>query len=325
MKGSHPRLGRHGPAIEGSYYPSLEFRLKRRKSRGRRSRQLRMPSTIRGLRHNRGVIAWCAIIVISLSGSCAHSPHPRSSSSGKPRVVKITMTAMPRGTAVLHRDPNTGIFSVKVDVFGLTPRSSHQVTLRSGPCGSATGPNQVTFPDLKADPHGAFKGEFLAGARSPELRGPVHLDMQLGSTKLATTSPGSSLLACARFDASQLGAVAPWKSSTAPNRPTAVTISYEASGVVQVHVLASGFVPSTKHAMHIHFGSCSQQSGVIYSVGDIHADVHGDIIKTITLTGTKTPLPAASLYVDIHTAPTDRLVSGSEAALGFQPLQCGNA
>jgi hypothetical protein len=45
------------------------------------------------------------------------------------------------------------------------------------------------------------------------------------------------------------------------------------------------------HASHVHFGSCRQQSGVLYTVGDLMADGHGNVASTITVTGITTPPP----------------------------------
>jgi hypothetical protein len=103
-----------------------------------------------------------------------------------------------------------------------------------------------------------------------------------------------------------------------------VTLTYRGGGRLDVHVVASGLPASASHAVHIHFGSCRQQSGVLYTVGDIAADSGGAIDVTRTLTGLTLAPPPQGWYADMHLAPRSGLEVGGQPTLFFQPLLCGD-
>ena len=96
------------------------------------------------------------------------------------------------------------------------------------------------------------------------------------------------------------------------------------SGSLAISLVATGLPPSTTHAFHIHFGSCEQQSGVLFNVGDVIADGAGTARYTTTLQGLKTAPPSTQWYADLHTGASSALEVGGNPSPAFQPLLCGD-
>jgi hypothetical protein len=228
---------------------------------------------------------------------------------------------MPVGTVALHFDAATRRLTASVDLFGFTLHSSHAMLLRSGSC-AAPGGVVTGFPDLAANAYGVATGDLVSTATLPgaPARGAVEVD--LAPHVQAATPPGSTRIACGDLPA---GAAQPATLSGFPDATLSatVTLALSATGRLQVHVVAAGLAPASRHAVHIHFGSCRQQSGVLYSVGDVTADGAGNVDSTITLSGVARP-PSSGWYADMHDAATGGLETGGQPTLGFQPLLCGN-
>jgi hypothetical protein len=257
---------------------------------------------------------------------CASSPTSLATPTPTAAVViaVATLFPMPAGTATVNRDPNSGRVTIDFDVYGMALRSTHSVVLRSGSCSSSGDQNVAVFPDLVANAYGAVRGTITSRSTVAILPTRSHLEIKLGRAVDAIRAPGSTLIACA--DTTKATLRTPLILTPLPGqRPSGtVTLAYVSSGRLAIHVVISGLMPGSIHAGHVHFGSCRQQSGVLYTLGNVNADAHGNVNSVITLTGITTPPPAHGWYADLHLAPVSGLEANGQPTLFFQPLLCGD-
>jgi CHRD domain len=83
-----------------------------------------------------------------------------------------------------------------------------------------------------------------------------------------------------------------------------------------VYLSIEGLAPGSKHAAHIHSGSCARQGPVVYNLETITADANGRARVETTIKNVKGI--ADDWYVNVHTS-NDLTTQG-----GFQPIACGN-
>ncbi len=100
------------------------------------------------------------------------------------------------------------------------------------------------------------------------------------------------------------------------------TLTWNAADqTVTAALTMSGFTPNGAHAMHIHPGTCADQTQPpSVPFPDITADATGDVHQTVVST-TKTPdgIPTSS-YLNIHLAPTAGMGTGP----GATPIACAD-
>ncbi|GAA4399530.1 CHRD domain-containing protein [Tsukamurella soli] len=110
----------------------------------------------------------------------------------------------------------------------------------------------------------------------------------------------------------------------APMPTGTATLTWNAANeTVTAALNMSGFTPGGAHAMHIHPGTCADQTKPpSVPFPDITADSSGDVHQTVTST-TKSPggIPASS-YLNIHLAPSATM--GAPGSLGFTPIACAD-
>lgn len=109
-----------------------------------------------------------------------------------------------------------------------------------------------------------------------------------------------------------------------PTPTGTVTLSWSATThLITAKVDVSGFTPNSSHAMHIHPGSCADQTRPpSVPFGDIHADAGGSVAQTVV---SSRPAPVgipSESYVNIHLAPTAQL--GSAHDFSYTPIACAN-
>jgi hypothetical protein len=104
------------------------------------------------------------------------------------------------------------------------------------------------------------------------------------------------------------------------------TLAYNAAmKTLTVTVKASGFMPGSPHAAHIHQGTCLNQGAPIYMLPDLVADANGMINATETITGVASfTAPTSGWYLNIHQGNSNSILVNSQPALSFRPLLCGN-
>jgi len=92
---------------------------------------------------------------------------------------------------------------------------------------------------------------------------------------------------------------------------------------VRAKLAMTGFTPGTRHALHIHQGSCAAPQGdVLVPFPDVAADDVGAIDTTVT---SSQPAPdglAAGTLLNIHLAPAAQL--GDPGSLGYTPISCAD-
>lgn len=266
-----------------------------------------------------------ATTLIAMAG-CASSPTSIATPTTTAAIViaVATLLPMPAGTATVNRDRNSGRITIDFDVYGMALRSTHAVVLRSGNCSSSGDQDVAVFPDLVANAYGALKGTVTSRSTVAILPTRSHLEIKLGRAADAIHAPGSTLIACADITRATLRT--PLILTPLPGQKPSgtVTLAYVSSGRLAIHVVVSGLMPGSIHAGHVHFGSCRQQSGVLYTMGNVNADAHGNVNSVITLTGITTPPPAHGWYADLHLAPVSGLEANGQPTLFFQPLLCGD-
>lgn len=109
---------------------------------------------------------------------------------------------------------------------------------------------------------------------------------------------------------SSTGALASNAASTVTGTASVVTMT---DGSAKVTVKLSGMEANSKHAMHIHVGSCANQGPVVIGLPDVTADASGNgSIEKMVETA---KIPAAA-YINIHQKASDAGVGGG--------IACGN-
>lgn len=231
---------------------------------------------------------------------------------------------MPAGTVTLSRDPNSRRITIDFDMYGLALRSTHAVVLRSGRCSSSGGRIVAMFPDVAADPYGALKG--LVRSRNAVAAVPAtsHLEIELGPAAEGAQTPGSTRIACADIAGAHLATRLTLVPFAGQHPSGTVTLTYLGRGRVDIHIVVRGLAPGSVHAGHVHFGSCRQQSGVLFTLGNVSADAQGEVNSSTTLTGIPMPPSAHEWYADLHLAPVSGLEAKGQPTLLFQPLLCGD-
>jgi CHRD domain len=109
---------------------------------------------------------------------------------------------------------------------------------------------------------------------------------------------------------SSTGALASNAASTVTGSATIVTMT---DGTAKVVIKLSGLEAGSKHAMHIHVGSCANQGPVAIGLPDVAADANGN--STVEKIVETAKMPAAA-YINIHQKASDAGVGGG--------IACGN-
>jgi CHRD domain len=229
---------------------------------------------------------------------------------------------MPVGSVAFGRDRH-GHLTVRADMYGLTPGSSHSVVLR------VSGWSRVIwFSPLTANSvgqahaalHSSFAGRFPRGSR-------LVIRMGVGGSRLARTpiarttwltTPGHGWHRLIAVEISSSGV----NYGTPQGR---ASISYNARRqTLTVIVHASGLTPGP-HAAHIHLGSCQSQGPVLYMLKDLVANSQGQLPLAVRVfTHVTTPIPAHGWYLNIHQGNSKNILSNGQPTIYFRPLLCRN-
>jgi hypothetical protein len=239
-----------------------------------------------------------------------------------PNTVHVTLSAMPAGTVAFGQDA-VGHLDATMNMFGLTPGSSHSVVLE-GPSG---GTPLAQFGPLDANGVGQatgltasdFTGSVPSGSRLEILNGTA--TDSVSTEPVAETPPLSGSVSGMKF---HLISVEVDSSGTSWGSPHGkATISYDpAAQTLNVTVNAGGVTPGM-HAAHIHLGSCQSQGGVQYMLMDFVANSHGQIINEHrTVTGVTASIPATGWYLNLHQGTSQTILQNGQPTIAFRPLLC---
>lgn len=238
--------------------------------------------------------------------------------------------AMPTGTVSLERGTQ-GRLHAHVDMFGLTPGSSHNLTIdgpgRAGPV--------VSFPAVTASSGGQIDTTVTSAGRAGALPPLSRFVIREGSY---TGQPGGDSLAAEPIAESGLlplrvrsGVFAFHPVTVGPNgvvtgQPAGrATITYDAAAqTLTVNVTAYGLNPGP-HAAHIHLGSCQNQGAVKYMLADFTADTSGDVIdQTRVVTGVTSVPGPGNWYLNLHQGGMNQILANGAPTLSFRPMLCAN-
>lgn len=257
-----------------------------------------------------------AVVACFVTAGC----HSSSTGRGASRSASVNLTPVPVGTARLT--VNSRDLTVQLNVTGFTIRSKHGIVLQSGSCESPR-TRIASFPDLKVNAYGAA-GTTLRTTATLSVPASASLVITLAPATRPASSASETPLACVDVPDTHHPAALRVLGLPGSGPSATVTLTYTALHTLDVRVTAHGLSPGSAHAVHVHFGSCKQQSGVLYTVGDVTADATGSVDATNTVTGVGAPPPMQGWYVDLHNAPIAGLIDAGQPTLGFQPVLCGD-
>jgi len=286
-----------------------------------------------------------AALTPAISAATAHDSTPtvQSSSTNNP----IPLQTMPRATAQFFRSFD-GDVSVRLSVTGVTPGSDHSVDVQRGICPATfrSGGDLAQPATVQANAAGQINQTIDLGRSVRTARGPLVLTLRQGVTNDPLTGSGNSLavqgLACTQlprhpeFYGMWGHRLAHLRSSLQPVSESGAslwgwaTYAYDANDPqsktgqsVTVTVKASGFVPGSVHAAHIHSGTCASQGGVVVMLPDLTANSRGRISAIDTLPVTQQP--QGPLYINIHEGNSNTILDANgNPTLAFRPLLCGD-
>jgi hypothetical protein len=237
---------------------------------------------------------------------------------------------MPNGTVSLERGAH-GHLKAQVDMFGLTPGSSHEVSI-DDPSGHA-----VQFPDLNANAVGQADATLTSVSRVAWLARGSRFVVRLGDT--SGNALAAEPLAAEPIAESGVLPKVPRPGSAFAFRAVTVdtkgvsfgqpagraTITYDAAAhTLTVTVTASGLNPGS-HAAHIHLGSCQSQGAVKYMLADFIANAQGDITnQTRVVTGVTSVPGPGYWYLNLHQGGMSQILANGVPTLYFRPMLCAD-
>ena len=276
------------------------------------------------------LLAGLGIVAVLLLSGCggttaapASSPTPASTSTSAPTSTSAILKHMPHGMATIGWDPTSQGLTVKISLIGLAPNSTHPAHIHSGSCANQ---GAVVYPlqNVVADAHGV-------GTSTTTIKNVTKLQASgwyLNVHNGPTLSPSDQFLPIVCNDltfttatpASSLSLQVPL--NTAPPASAGETVSGTAQlalagSTLTVKLTLSGLEPNSKHAAHIHAGSCESQGAVVYPLTPVVADASGNANMTTTIANVSS-IPSSGWYVNVHHS-TDL-----STQTGFDPIACGN-
>jgi CHRD domain len=271
-----------------------------------------------------GVMAAVAALAVAAPAGAATggaSVLGSAAAHGSPAVHALHLRAMPVGTVTFGR--SSGRLTVRAVLFGLTPGSSHAVSLQVPGRARA-----IRFTPLTANG---------VGQASVTLHSNFASQLASGSRLLVYMGAGRSSVAREPIAVTRRLSHPAWR----PDRLIAVevgrrgrsygtprgraTISFSARRhTLTVTVSASGVTPG-RHAAHIHLGSCRSQGPVLYMLRDLVANHQGRIVHAVRVfTKVTAPIPASGWYLNIHQGNSGNILSNGQPTIFFRPLLCSD-
>jgi hypothetical protein len=265
-----------------------------------------------------------------LAACSSTTPTATTTTASSGNHITVNLVHEPAGTATLSWNSSTGKVTATVDITDLTPGSSHAVHIHSGSCLNQ-GPVVVAFPDITANPAGVFSGTITSvNSTSKGLNSKEYFNVHLGDSAQLGTALGFTPISCGDLPASTTQSAASVTLAALPQagqHPTATaTIDYSpADHTLTVDVVASGLVPNSVHATHIHLGSCQNEGAVLYGLNATDANAQGDANVRTVVNNVMSPPPSNGWYINLHLgAPNQILSSGNKPTLYFEPILCAN-
>ena len=263
--------------------------------------------------------ALAAAVMLALPGQAGASTRNAAAGAAAPRggvsLQVLKLRPMPAGIVSFGR--RHGRLTVHAVLFGLTPGSSHGVSLllpgrsRMVPFGPLTA-NSVGQAD--ATLRSSYPGRLVPGSRLVIRMGTGWHGVAAEPVAVTRRLAGPGYRPH-RLMAVEAGGQGPLRGRT--------TVAYSPSRhTLTVTVTAAGLTPGP-HAAHIHLGSCMSQGPVKYMLGDLVANRHGRIVPAVrVIRNVTSPIPASGWYVNIHQGSSATILANGQPTIFFRPLLC---
>lgn len=283
------------------------------------------------------LLAGLGIVAVLLLTGCggttsapAATPTPTAASTSTSAPTSTTASAtlkhVPHDMATISWNPTSQGLTVKISLIGLAPNSTHPAHIHSGSCANQ-GPVVYPFQNVLADAHGVgtstttiknvaklqASGWYLNVHNGPTLSpSDQFLPIVCNDLTFTTVSPTSSLSLQVPLN-------------TAPPASAGETVSGMAQltlagSTLTVKLTVSGLEPNSKHAAHIHAGSCESQGAVVYPLTTVVADAAGKANMTTTIANVSS-IPSSGWYVNVLNVHHSADLS---TQTGFDPIACGS-
>jgi hypothetical protein len=238
--------------------------------------------------------------------------------------VGVPLRHTPSGHAWLQWDPQTKDLKVTIDLTGLAANSTHPAHIHLGVC-TSNGPIKYMLNNVDANAAGdatsttvihnvekgiPAHGWYINVHNGPRLQ-PADQFIPLACGEINHSNTSSSQVQTVRI---ALGATnADDQSASGSAR---LTLKDE---VLTVVVTVHRLVPGSRHAEHIHAGSCQQQlpGTIVYMLKDLAADKDGNATATTVIKDGE-HIPTSGWYINVH-----RTTDLSNQT-GFDPIDCGD-
>ena len=274
----------------------------------------------------RGIVA---VLLLTGCGGTTSAPAASSTAASTStgattsNIASATLRHMPHGTATISWDPTKQGLTVKISLIGLAPTSTHPANIHSGSC-VKQGPVVYPLQNVVADARGVgtstttinnvakipASGWYIIVHNGPTLSpGDQFLPIVCSNLTFTTVSPASALSLQV-----PLNAAPPASAGETVSGTSQLTL---AGRTLAIKLALSGLGPNSKHAAHIHAGSCENQGAVVYPLKPVVADASGKANVTTTIANVSS-IPSSGWYVNVHHS-TDL-----STQTGFDPIACGN-
>ena len=291
--------------------------------------RLRLPFSISSV----VVLSVVIVVVLGGCGSAANANDLHSASGaapGNPTVSGLApMRAQPNGPATLTWDPaNHGTLTVDLAPTGLAPLSPSSYTSAPYPAeigaGDCQAPGKAVYPltAVKADQYGVGSStttvkDVAGGIPAKDW----HLALYFPAAANEKTLLACTLIINPTPSTTEKQTVKAWLHGL-PHEHGGDDGAYgmtrlSLSGTtLTVDLYIGGMAPGSKHAAHIHSGSCEKQGPVVHNLKDVVADADGNAHIQTTIQNVQS-IPG-NWFVNVHHG-TDLTTQA-----GFQPISCGN-
>ncbi|WP_429420514.1 CHRD domain-containing protein [Nocardia sp. GAS34] len=279
-----------------------------------------------------GLLAVATACSSSTTSNSSTSAAPASSASPSATAAPLHLATMPTGTVSLTWNPGTKEVTAAVELWGLTPGSSHAMHIHPGVCADQTQPPSIPFPDITADAMGVAKQTVVSTPVPAGIPTSAYLNVHLAP--MATLgNPGGvgfTSVECGDIAAGTAAAGPVTVKMSAPpvkgmTPAGTVALAYDAAKhSLHVDLTATGLPANSAHAVHIHKGTCAAQGDVVYPLPDLQADASGKGTVSTTVQNVTTAPPATGWYVNVHRGPMSQILSGDKPTLLFAPILCAN-
>jgi len=273
----------------------------------------------------------------SLTGNTGSSPFTLSflgdkggtdsSTSGdsKQLLAGAALKHNPTGTTNLSWNPENGVLTVKITLFGLAPNSSHAAHIHAGNCQS-NGDVVYALNPVVADDHGNAIAETTTiedvAHGIPASGWYINVHNGLGMSEL-----GHRPISCANIHNSKASKKTQqfvrvrMKGTIAPNEAASgVAKLTKEHGKYVLRITMTGLAHNSEHVAHIHTGNCKLQGPPVVMLNPVVADRWGN--GTSVTTFDQLPSSSNGLYVNVHTGAT--MNDLKQSPLFFNPIACGN-